>query len=142
MRKYGSKNCEEYLIRRSTYINEFFWKLRFLKYFYYLLKMCPIFVGSVHSLTMTLFSEKVLISNRCIIVFWCPTWSKNLERSLITVLLLNKQTNEIWMFKVQFRYSEKFTKIRKSLPIWFDITKFLKWVICGLLTISHWNSLP
>ena len=50
------------MIRRLTYINEIFQKLC-------LQKMCPIFVNSVHnlvSLTMTLFSEKVLISNRCI----------------------------------------------------------------------------
>ena len=36
----------------------------------YLLKMCPVFVGSVHnfwlSLMMKLFREKLLISNRCI----------------------------------------------------------------------------
>ena len=34
----------------------------------YFLKMFPIFVGSVHDFgwTMTLFSEKILISNRCI----------------------------------------------------------------------------
>ena len=34
----------------------------------YFLKMFPIFVGSVHDFgwTMTLFSEKILISKRCI----------------------------------------------------------------------------
>ena len=37
--------CEEYLIRGPTYINDFFW---FLKYFTYILKMCPMFVSSVH----------------------------------------------------------------------------------------------
>ena len=35
-RIFPKKNvCEEYLIRRPTYINEFFWKPWFLKYFYY-----------------------------------------------------------------------------------------------------------
>ena len=48
--------------------------MKFFENFYfkvlYLQKMCLIFVGSVHNfgkLTMTLLSEKVLISNRCII---------------------------------------------------------------------------
>ena len=48
--------------------------MNFLKYFIfkvlYLLKMCPIFVGSVHNFCKsdddTLFSEKVLIFARCI----------------------------------------------------------------------------
>ena len=35
-RIFPKKNfCEEYLIRRPTYINEIFWKLWFLKYFIY-----------------------------------------------------------------------------------------------------------
>ena len=32
---FQKKFCEEYLIRRPTYINEIFWKLWFLKYFIY-----------------------------------------------------------------------------------------------------------
>ena len=32
---FRKKICEEYLIRRPTYINEIFWKLWFLKYFIY-----------------------------------------------------------------------------------------------------------
>ena len=46
----------------------FFWKFWFLKYFIYL--KCAQFLSALFiilvSLTMTLFSEKVLISNRCI----------------------------------------------------------------------------
>ena len=40
--------CEEYLIRRPTYINEFFLKTLIFKVLY-LLKTCPIFVDSVHN---------------------------------------------------------------------------------------------
>ena len=43
------KFCEEYLLRRQTYIDEIVWKLWFLKYIPYFLKMCPIFVDSVHN---------------------------------------------------------------------------------------------
>ena len=43
--------CEEYLIRRPTYINETFLKTLIFKVLY-LLKMCPIFVGSVHNFGM------------------------------------------------------------------------------------------
>ena len=41
--------CEEYLTRRLTFIHDFFWKLWFLKYILYFLKMCLIFGGSVHN---------------------------------------------------------------------------------------------
>ena len=40
--------CEENLIRRPTFINEIFLKTLIFKVLY-LLKMCPIFVGSVHN---------------------------------------------------------------------------------------------
>ena len=46
----------------------------------YLLKMCPIFVGSVHNFSK---SDDDIISNRCTLVVWCPTWSKNLGRTLV-----------------------------------------------------------
>ena len=60
--------CEEYLTRRSTFKNEMFWKLWFskcivfLKCAQFLSALIIIFVG----LTMTLFSDKMLISHRCI----------------------------------------------------------------------------
>ena len=60
--------CEEYLTRRSNFIYEMFWKLRFLKYFAssncakFLFALFIILVG----LTMTLFSDKMLSSHRCI----------------------------------------------------------------------------
>ena len=41
--------CEGYLIRRPTYINEFKKKKTLIFKVLYLLKMCPISVGSVHN---------------------------------------------------------------------------------------------
>ena len=41
-KSFGIFFCEEYLTRRSTFVNVIFWQLCFLK-------MCPIFVGSVHN---------------------------------------------------------------------------------------------
>ena len=65
---FPKKICEEYLIRRPIYINEIFWKLWFLKYFIYW--KCAQFLSALIiilvSLRMTFFSEKILISNRCI----------------------------------------------------------------------------
>ena len=40
--------CEEYLTRRSTFISEMFWKLLIFTVLCFL-KMCPIFVGSIHN---------------------------------------------------------------------------------------------
>ena len=40
---------EEYLIRRPYSSDIFFWKLQFLKYILYFLKMCPIFVNPLHN---------------------------------------------------------------------------------------------
>jgi hypothetical protein len=62
------QTCEKYLIRRPTYINEMFWKKWFLKYFIYY--KCAQFLSALFiilvCLMMTLFSEKVLLSHRCI----------------------------------------------------------------------------
>ena len=78
--KIGQIFCEEYLIRRPTFDNEIFFKLWFLKYFIY--QKCAQFLSALFiiliSLKMTLYSEKVLISNRYIIVVLCPIWSNNL----------------------------------------------------------------
>ena len=43
---FRKKFCEEYWTRRPTLIKSCFWKFGFLRYFF--LKMCPIFVSSVH----------------------------------------------------------------------------------------------
>ena len=51
----------------------------------YFLKMSLIFVDLVHTFG-ELFSEKMFISNRCMV--WCPTCTKNLERSLLDTCLL------------------------------------------------------
>ena len=45
---FKKKFCEEYLIRRPTYINDFFMKTLIFKVLY-LVKMCSIFVDSVHN---------------------------------------------------------------------------------------------
>ena len=59
--------CEEYLTRRSTFINKIFWNFDFestlfLKCAQFLSALFIIMVG----LTMALFSEKVLISHKCL----------------------------------------------------------------------------
>ena len=62
------KFYEEYLTRRPTFIKKCFLKFLIFKILYFL-KLCPIFVGTIHdlvSLMMKRFSEKMLISTRCI----------------------------------------------------------------------------
>ena len=95
--------CVEYLTRRSTFINDFFWKLWFLK-------MCPIFVGSVANFGR--FDDDDDLVKNCLFpidayVVWCPIWSKNLGRSLVYVVL------RTWcqMSKRQFNSKQDFTKI-------------------------------
>ena len=55
---FKKKFCEDYLIRRPTYINEIFWKLWFLKSVVCFGKMCTIFVCSDHNFGM---SDNVII---------------------------------------------------------------------------------
>ena len=57
--------CEEYLIRRPSHINDIFLKSLISQVLYFL-KMSLIFVGPVHNFG-ELFSEKMLISNRCMV---------------------------------------------------------------------------
>ena len=40
---------EGYWTRRPTFIGKCFWKFWFLRYVLYFLKLCPVFVGSVHN---------------------------------------------------------------------------------------------
>ena len=59
---------EEYWTRRPNFSKRCFWKVWFLKYFIF--KKWAQFLSALFiilvSLTMTLFSKKVLLSNRCI----------------------------------------------------------------------------
>ena len=69
----------------------------------YFLKLCPIFVGSVHNFdnsdcAMTRLSEKCLFPLDALMVS-CPTWSKNLGR---TLLLSNFTFAKTWWFFICF----------------------------------------
>ena len=59
----------------------------------YLLKMCPIFVSSVHNYLV----KKYWIPIDALVV-WCPTWSKNLGQSLVSGLMVKKVVNQSQKF--------------------------------------------
>ena len=60
--------------------------------------MCPIFVGSVHNFGRS-DNDIMYLVIKCLFpidayVFWCPTWSKNLGRYLVTMYACISCSNE------------------------------------------------
>ena len=76
--------CKEYLTRRSTFINEIFWKLWFLKQFVF--KNCAQFFRPCSKFWKVWRWHYSVIKCLFLIdayVVWYPTWSKNLGRYLL-----------------------------------------------------------
>ena len=92
------KICEEYLIWRPTYIIENFWTLIFKVL--YLLKICPIFVGYAHNFGKSDYLAKKYLFPIDALVVWCPTWSRNLGRTLLEKASLAKRLAQcFWSFE-------------------------------------------
>ena len=112
--------CEEYFTRRLTFISDFFWTIWFLKYFVF--QECAQFLSTLFiilaGLRMTLFSDKTLISHRCIPCLM-PALIKKSWRFLVRSLLLGCwswissfcTSSSSWFYKV----IQKIRKIHRYL---------------------------
>ena len=78
------KSYEEYSTRRSTFIRKCFWNFWFLRFFFW---NCAQFLSALFiilvGLPMTRFSEKVIISTRCIHGFMSNLIKKSWTDSIV-----------------------------------------------------------
>jgi hypothetical protein len=89
---------EEYLTRRSTFINEIFWKLRFIKSFFS--KNVPNFCRLILvGLVMKSFCDKMLISYRCIHGLMPDLVKKSWTVSIVDLYVSYKSYLHTWQYE-------------------------------------------